>query len=876
MKPRPIEQELKTAYLDYSMSVIVGRAIPDVRDGLKPVHRRILYAMKDLGLTHTQSYKKSARVVGEVLGKYHPHGDSAVYDAMVRMAQDFSLRYPLVDGQGNFGSVDGDSAAAMRYTEARLAKIASELLEDLEKETVDFVENFDGTLEEPSVMPARLPNLLLNGSDGIAVGMATKIPPHNLTEVCDGIIRLIDQPEATVPELMEHVKAPDFPTGGIICGTAGIYSAYMTGRGRVVVRAKVEVEERGADREAIIVTELPYQVNKANLLISIANLVKEKRIEGISDLRDESDRHGMRVVVELKKGAIADLVLNQLYAHTTMQTSFGVLNLVLDKGQPKVMDLRETIQAYIGHREDVVTRRTQYELRKAEEKLHLLEGYLIALDNIEAVIALIRGSESPEVAKHGLMERFRLSELQAKAILDMRLSKLTSLEVDQVKKDHEETTAFIERCKEILGDRGERMKIIREEVVALRDKYGDARRTEITESETDIIDEDLIPREHVIVTMTRDGYIKRLSMDTYRAQHRGGKGLRGLTTKQEDQPVLLFTVHSHDWVMFFTDQGRVHWLKGYRIPEGSRQSKGKAIVNLLEGLQPNERILTAISTSEFPADRYAFFTTKNGTVKRTQLSAFKNVRTAGVKAIVLDEDDELIDVRWTDGEKYVFLASKNGQAVTFREEDVRVMGRVSRGVRGMRLRKGDEVVSLAVFPAIDMAGEDNGEEAPEAEPVESAEEPEEGEGRRMTEEEGPYVLTLSENGFGKATPLREYRLTRRGGLGVKNFKVAKKTGPVAAVRAVVGDEDILLLTTSGMMVRTSVDQIRVTGRAASGVIVMRMGEDDRLRDVALVPPAEEGPTEELRPPPSDVPPSSGEDVSFEDTEVEAGTEPGPI
>jgi DNA gyrase subunit A len=830
LKPRSIEEELKASFLDYSMSVIVSRAIPDVRDGLKPVQRRILYAMRDMGLTAQAQYKKSARVVGEVLGKYHPHGDMAVYEAMVRMAQTFSLRYPLVDGQGNFGSVDGDPAAAMRYTEARLSRITNELLEDIDKETVDFTPNFDDSLEEPSVLPGLLPNLLVNGASGIAVGMATNIPPHNMNEVCDGIIHLIDDPSVSVQDLMGHVKGPDFPTGGIIRGTSGIHAAYFTGRGRVVVRGKTHIEDRPGDKQAIIVTELPYQVNKANLLVSIADLVKEKKIEGITDLRDESDRHGMRVVIELKRGMVADVILNQLYAHTALQSTFGVLNLSLVAGRPRILDLKQTMEEYIKHREEIVRRATEFDLKKAREKLHVLEGLLIALASIEEVIELIRASRDPEEAKGLLMERFVLSEIQAKAILDMRLARLTSLEVEEVRREAEETRAFIQRCEEILADRAERMRIIRAQVVHLKEKYGDARRTEITEMEADFLDEDLIPREDSVVVMTRDGYVKRTPLELYRMQNRGGKGLRGMKVKEEDQVIHLFQAHSHDWILFFTDKGKVHWLKSYRIPPGARHSKGKAIVNLLEGLESDERIMACIPTAEFPADRYLVFATRDGKIKRTELSAYQHVRTSGIKAIKLEEGDELLGVRVTDGDQLIMLATANGQACTFRESDVRPMGRDTTGVRGIRLRSGDHVVSVATFRSIEMAsGEEESAAAEDAEELE-------GEVARPVVGHGPYVLTLTQNGFGKVVHLSEYRLTNRGGLGVRTLNVSTKSGKLVAVRAVEGNEHLLVSTVGGMVVRFPVEQVRLTkSRAATGVILMRLETEDQVRTIAVLP-----------------------------------------
>jgi len=793
---RTIESEMKRAFIDYSMSVIMSRALPDVRDGLKPVHRRILYAMNDMGLTHDKSYKKSARVVGEVLGKYHPHGDQAVYDTMVRMAQDFSLRYPLVDGQGNFGSVDGDSAAAMRYTEARMSKIAKLLLEDIAKETVEWKDNFDSSLQEPEMLPAKLPNLLVNGTSGIAVGMATNMPPHNISEVIDGTIAVIENPEITVPDLMGIIQGPDFPTGGIIYGKAGILSAYNDGKGLVRVRAKTHIE--GKDSKNIIITELPYQVNKANLLVNIANLVKNKKIEGIRDLRDESDRDGMRVVIELKRDAIEDVVLTQLYKHTDMQSTFGILNLAIVDNEPRVLGLKEILEHYINYRIEVITRRTTYDLNKAKEKMHILEGFMIALKNIDEVIKIIRGSKTVEDAKNGLMKRFNFTEIQVKAILDMRLQKLTGMEIEGVEKDYNDTKKLIEELEKLLSDRQNILNEIKKELLEIKEKFGDERRTEIVEGEIDIEVEDLIPEQEVVITITETGYIKRIPCETYRTQHRGGKGLKGMQTKEEDIVVDSFVTSTHDYIMFFTNRGKAFWLKGYKIPEGGRHAKGKAIINLLPRLEEGEYVETAIPIHEFDDDHYLVFSTKKGIIKKTVLSAYSNVRVNGIRAINLDEDDELIATRLSDGKQTVMIATADGQACRFDEEEVRPMGRVTRGVIGIRLRKEDKVVSMAIV----------GEEG--------------------------NLLTITENGFGKRSPIQEYRKTHRGSKGVRTIITNERNGKVLYVKEVIDEDEIMLTSKDGMMVRIPVKDIRIQGRSTMGVTIMRLNEGDKVVSVAKI------------------------------------------
>ncbi|HUR62614.1 MAG TPA: DNA gyrase subunit A [Candidatus Thermoplasmatota archaeon] len=807
---RPVESEMRQSFLDYAMSVIVARALPDARDGLKPVHRRILYAMNELGMGPGSAYKKSARVVGEVLGKYHPHGDSAVYEAMVRMAQDWSLRYPLVDGQGNFGSVDGDSAAAMRYTESRLSRITLQLLEDLDKETVSWVPNFDATLTEPEVLPAAIPNLLVNGSAGIAVGMATNVPPHNLGEIVDATVRLIDHPDADLASLLEIVRGPDFPTAGIIHGRAGILAALTTGRGKILVRGRHEVEEMAGDRERIVFTEIPYQVNKSDLIIKIAELAKEKVIDGISDLRDESDRRGMRIVIELKRDAISDVVLNQLWKHTDLQSTFAVNNLALVDGRPRTMGLKELLQVFLKHRFVVVTRRTEFELKKAEARAHLLEGLLIALANIDAVVALIRASADPETALTGLMARFGLTEVQGKAILDMRLQRLTSLETDAVRSEHAELVKQVAHLRAILADPRLVYGIIKAELLKVKADFADKRRTEIQDGDVDIDDESLIPEEESVFLFTSHGYLKRMPLGTWREQNRGGKGLRGLKTKEEDTVVESTVGSTHDFLCFFTNQGRIHWIKGYKVPTGSRAHKGKPVVNLLQ-LEPNELVETIIPVRDFgePVPEGAeesaqpqptlFFATKKGTVKRTLLSAFRNVREKGIIAINLDPGDELLSVRKTDGHADIILATKDGQACRFDESEVRVMGRGTTGVRGITLEPGDEVVSLAI-----------------AEP-------------------NTFLVSVTANGYGKRTELEEYRKTRRGAKGVRTIVVNERNGHVIAVRTVQGTESLLMLSEGGMGVRIPVDQMRSMGRSTQGVTLMDLEAGDRITQVAVLP-----------------------------------------
>jgi DNA gyrase subunit A len=749
-----------------------------------------------MGLTSRSSYKKSARVVGEVLGKYHPHGDQAVYDSMVRMAQDFSLRYPLVDGQGNFGSVDGDSAAAMRYTESRLAKISALMLQDIEKDTVEWADNFDGSLKEPMMLPAILPNLLINGASGIAVGMATNMAPHNITEVIDGTIQVIDTPEINTVELMETIKGPDFPTGGIIYGKGGILQAYSEGKGLVRVRAKTHIE--GEDKKKIIITELPYQVNKSNLLKTIADLVKNKKIEGISDLRDESDRDGMRVVIDLKRDAIEEVVLSMLFKHTDMQTTFGINNLAIVGGEPKILQLKEIIQHFIEYRVLVITRRINYDLKKAQEKIHILEGLMIALKNIDKVIKTIRASKQAEEAKNRLMDEFKLSEIQAKAILDMRLQKLTGMEMEGVEKDYSETKQLIEQLEHLLSDKQNILNEIKRELLEIKEKFGDERRTEIVEGEIGIEMEDLIPVEDVVITITDSGYIKRIPIETYRTQHRGGKGLVGMKTKEEDIVVDSFVTSTHDYIMFFTNHGKTFWLKGYKIPEGTRHAKGKAIINLLPRLEEGEYVEAAIPIHEFDDEHYLVFATKKGIIKKTALSAYSNVRVNGIRAINLDEDDELISTRLSDGKQTIMIASANGQACRFNEEETRPMGRVTRGVIGIRLNKGDKVVSMAVV----------GEEG--------------------------NLITITENGYGKRSPIQEYRKTHRGSKGVRTIITNERNGKVIYVKEVIDEDQLMLTSKDGMMVRIPVKDIRIQGRSTMGVTIMRLNKGDKVVSVAKI------------------------------------------
>ncbi|HEX7118702.1 MAG TPA: DNA gyrase subunit A [Longimicrobiales bacterium] len=805
--PRLIEDEIRDSFLNYSMSVIVQRALPDVRDGLKPVHRRILFAMQDLGLGPTRPYKKSATVVGEVLGKWHPHGDMAVYDSLVRMAQDFSLRYPLVDGQGNFGSIDGDSAAAYRYTEARLTRVATELLADIDKETVDFAPNFDDRLEEPKVLPAKVPNLLVNGSSGIAVGMATNIPPHNLREVVDACIHLIDHPDAEVRDLMRFIKGPDFPTGGFVHGREGIRAAYETGRGRIVMRARAEIEDDGA-KPRIIVTEIPFMVNKSRMIEQIAELVREKKVTDITDLRDESDRDGIRVVIELKRDAIPQIVLNQLFKHTQMQSTFGVILLALVPGEklgegqggiPKVLNLKQLIQHFVDHRHEVVVRRTEHDLAEALEREHILEGLKIAVDNIDEVVELIKQSPDTETASTRLQERFGLSDRQAKAILDMRLARLTGLEIEKLEQELAEVRALVARLKEILASRELRFEIIKEELREVAKTYGDERRTEIVGDSTELSIEDLVPDEEMVITVSHAGYIKRLPVDTYRAQRRGGRGLMGMETKEEDWVEHLFLARTHDYIMFFTRQGHCYWLKVYDIPQAGRAARGKPVVNLLR-LREDEQIAALVPVRDFRDDQYLMFATRNGTVKKTALSAYSHVRVVGVNAINIEDGDELIDVQITEGDDEVILATREGKAIRFHESDVRRMGRATTGVRGVTLQDGDRVIGMVVV-------------------------------RKSTAEDAT-LLVVSENGAGKRSRIEDYRLQHRGGKGVINFRITERTGKVIAIKEVLPDDELMLITRNGVVNRQAVREIRVIGRATQGVRLMTLDAGDSVVDVA--------------------------------------------
>ena len=795
---RSLVPEMEKSYIEYAMSVIVGRALPDVRDGLKPVHRRILYAMYEDNLTSDRPFKKSATCVGDVLGRYHPHGDASVYDALVRLAQDFSMRYMLVDGHGNFGSVDGDPPAAYRYTEARLAKIAGEMLRDIEKDTVDWDPNFDESRKEPRVLPCRFPNLLVNGSSGIAVGMATNIPPHNLREVIGACICVLDNPDATLADLMEHVQGPDFPTKGIIMGRAGIRAAYATGRGRVVVRARHEFEEFGNNRTRIIITELPYQVNKRMLIKNMADQVEDKRLEGISNIQDETDRNGMRIVIELKRDANPQVVLNRLFAQTQLQSSFAInmLALVQNQSQPKILSLRHIIDEYLAFQEEIIVRRTRYDLKKAQERAHLLEGLLIAQDNIDEVIHIIRTSY--DNAKENLMQRFGLDDVQAQAILDMRLKALQGLDREKLQNEYQELEEKIAYYLRVLGDENLVKSILKEELQAISDKYGDDRKTEIQEVEDEIDIEDLIEEEECVFTLTANGYIKRTPVSEYAAQSKGGMGKKGITTREEDTVVDVFTASTHDYILFFTDTGKVYKKKGYLIPESGKAAKGTNIVNILQ-VETGERVQAMLHFRETGDDQlYLFMTTRNGTVKRLEVSALKNLRNNGIRALTLDEGDRLIDVLETHGSDRILIATHDGQAVCFDETDVRAMGRTAVGVRGIRLREGDYVVGTAL-----------------AQP-------------------GKTVLSITERGFGKRTPVEEYRITARGGLGIRNYMVTEKTGPIVGIKVVDGAEDLLLVTEAGILIRTAVENIRVAGRATQGVIVMRFKEEgDRVISMAL-------------------------------------------
>ena len=800
--PIEIAEEMKKSYIDYSMSVIVGRALPDVRDGLKPVHRRILYSMSELNLTPDKPYRKSARIVGDVLGKYHPHGDSAVYLAMVRMAQDFSTRGLLVDGHGNFGSVDGDSPAAMRYTEARMSKLALELLRDIDKETVDFVPNFDESLKEPAVLPSRYPNLLVNGSNGIAVGMATSIPPHNLGEVIEATVHLIDNEECSVDDLMKFVKGPDFPTSAIIMGKENIAEAYRTGRGKVKVRARAVIEELPKGKQQIVVTEIPYQVNKAKLVERIAELVKDKKVEGISDLRDESNRNGMRIVIELKRDVNANIVLNNLYKHSQMEETFSVIMLALVNGQPKVLNLKQILYHYVQHQKDVVTRRTKFELNKAEARAHILEGLRIALDNIDAVISLIRASKTTQEAKSGLMEKFGLTDIQAQAILDMRLQRLTGLERDKIEAEYEELIKKINRLKEILANERLLLNVIKEEMLIIKENYADERRTEIRHAEGEIDMRDLIEDEEIAITLTHFGYIKRLPADTYKSQKRGGRGISALTTREEDFVKHLVSTTTHSKLLFFTNKGRVFRLNAYEIPEGKRQAKGTAIVNLLQ-LGPNEKIATLLAIDEKDDNKYLLLATKNGIVKKTDREEFKNINKAGLIAIGLREDDELIGVKVTDGNKDVLLVTKEGMSIRFDENDIRPMGRSAMGVKGITLSNDDKVVSMSLC------------------------------------EEGTDVLVVSENGFGKRTDINEYRTQIRAGKGIKTYNIAEKTGKLVGAEMVNEDDEMMIINSDGVLIRLRVNEISLFGRVTSGVKLMKTDDEVNVVSISKIKMEEE-------------------------------------
>ncbi|EJV9142780.1 DNA gyrase subunit A [Listeria monocytogenes] len=798
-----LNKEMRTSFLDYAMSVIVARALPDVRDGLKPVHRRILYAMNDLGMTSDKAYKKSARIVGEVIGKYHPHGDTAVYFTMVRMAQDFSYRNMLVDGHGNFGSVDGDMAAAMRYTEARMSKISMELLRDINKDTIDYADNYDGSEREPVILPARFPNLLVNGSSGIAVGMATNIPTHHLGEVIDGVLALSHDPDITIRDLMEYIPGPDFPTAGMIMGRSGIRRAYESGRGSITVRGRVDIEEKKNGKETIVITEIPYQVNKARLVERIAELAREKKIDGITSLNDESDRSGMRIVIEVRRDISASVIVNNLFKMTALQTTFGINMLALVDNHPKVLNLKEILYHYLEHQKVVIRRRTEFELRKAEARAHILEGLRIALDNIDAIIKLIRGSKTSDVAKEGLMTQFNLSDKQAQAILDMRLQRLTGLEREKIEEEYQNLVALINDLKAILADDERILEIIREELEEIKVKYADKRRTEILAGDlVSLEDEDLIPEEEVAITLTKRGYIKRLPLSTYRSQRRGGRGIQGMSTHEDDFVEHLVATSTHDTLLFFTNTGKVYRSKGYEVPEYGRTAKGIPIINLL-GIESQEQVNAVINLSEFTDDSYLFFTTKHGVVKRTTLSQFAKIRQSGLRAVELRENDELISVQMTDGSKNMIIATKHGQSIYFPEENIRVMGRTAAGVRGIRLREDDEVIGMEVL------------------------------------EDDEKVLVVTEKGYGKQTPASQYPLRNRGGMGVKTVTITEKNGNLVAMKTVTGEEDLMLMTVSGVLIRSEIDTVSQTGRSAMGVKLIRLDEDEKVATVAKVPKEED-------------------------------------
>ncbi|MBX2893942.1 MAG: DNA gyrase subunit A [Cyclobacteriaceae bacterium] len=802
--PINIEDEMRGAYIDYSMSVIVSRALPDVRDGLKPVHRRVLYGMLELGVNYNKPYKKSARIVGEVLGKYHPHGDASVYDTMVRMAQDWSLRYTLVDGQGNFGSIDGDSPAAMRYTEARLKRLAEELLADINKDTVDFQPNFDDSLTEPTVLPGKVPNLLINGSSGIAVGMATNMAPHNLTEVVDGICAYIDNREITIPELMKFITAPDFPTGGLIYGYRGVQEAFLTGRGRIVVRAKAEIVSNSNGRDQIVVTEVPYMVNKALMIEKTAALINEKKLEGISDIRDESDREGYRVVYDLKKDAIPNIVLNNLYKYTQLQSSFGVNNVALVKGRPQTLNLKDLIVHFVEHRHEVVVRRTKFELAEAEKRAHILEGYLIALDHLDEVIALIRSSRDPEIAKTGLMEQFKLSEIQAKAILEMRLQRLTGLEREKIQNEYEEVKALIARLNEILSNEGLRMGIIKDELNEIKERYGDKRRTEVIHSDDDITLEDMIPNEEMVITVSNQGYVKRTSLSEYRTQGRGGIGSKAAGTKEDDFTEHLFIAQAHNYLLIFTEQGQVYWKKAYEIPEGTKTSKGRAIQNLLT-IQPGDRVKAILNVKDlvdetYINNTYVILCTEKGTIKKTSLEAYSRPRANGIAAITIHAGDRLLNAALTNGSNDIIIAKSEGKAVRFNEADVRPMGRTAAGVRAVTLESDeDKVIGMVCMSRADA-----------------------------------NLLVVSEKGYGKRSSIDDYRITRRGGKGVKTINITEKTGKLVAIKEVVDNDDLMIINKSGISIRISVNELRVMGRATQGVRLIKLNEEDEISSVEKI------------------------------------------
>ena len=803
-----IEDQMKSAYIDYSMSVIVSRALPDVRDGLKPVHRRILYGMDDLGLDYNKPYKKSARVVGEVLGKYHPHGDSSVYDAMIRMGQPWSMRYPLVEIQGNKGSMDGDSPAAMRYTEARMDRLSDELIDDIKKDTVDFRLNFDDSLEEPTVLPAKLPNLLINGATGIAVGMATNMLPHNLSEVIDGTIATIDNPEISIDELMEHIKGPDFPTGGIIYGTEGIKDALRTGRGKIVVRAKTDIEVSNTGKESIIVTEIPYQVNKANLVIKIADLVNSGKVEGISDIRDESDRNGLRIVVDIKKDAISNVVLSKLFKYSPLQTSYGVNNIALVDGRPQQLNLKNLIEEFVKFRLEVIVRRTQFDLKKAEDRAHILEGLIKAIDNLDEVIRIIRSSKTVDEAKDKLMTSLELSEVQAKAILEMRLQKLVSLEMLKLREEYDELQKIIADLKDILSNEGRRRDIIKEELRELKDRYGDPRRTQITYADGDINIEDMIPNEEVVVTISSLGYIKRTGTKEYKTQGRGGRGSRGSKTRNEDFVEHILIGKNHNYLLLFTEQGRCFWLRVYEIPEGSKTGQGRVVQNIIN-LPKEDKIkayimIEDLSNQDFLNNNYIVFSTKNGVIKKTKVEAFSRPRANGIFAITIKEGDQLLEVLLTNGSKKVMLASKSGKAIRFNEDKVREMGRSAAGVRGMKIdyEGGDEIIGMIIDDPNDT---------------------------------GKSLFVVSEKGYGKRSVIDDYREINRGGKGMKNMQVTDKTGSVVAIKAVSDTDDLIITTKNGIMIRMHVNDVRIMGRATQGVRVIKLGESDSIADVAVIP-----------------------------------------